>query len=165
MAELQTLRLDSCTGLKSLEMIKHLTKLKVLSLRYIPNLENLEIINYFQDLQTLDLSGCTNLIVFNIRNVEKLKVLTLNGCTNLESFDYPHMGKELQELHLEYCKKLNTTLDLSRCTKLKICKIPSDIPDDLIIAIDPFCPFAEQIDDEQKPFVKVSRQPAYYSSL
>ena len=85
----------------------------------------------WNSLQTVELSGCTNLTDMNLPN--NVKTLDISGCTGLTSLTAPSSvtslnvsGSGLTSLDVSACTGL-TTLDVSGCTNLTSLTVPSNV--------------------------------------
>ncbi|KAL1218394.1 Disease resistance protein RRS1B [Cardamine amara subsp. amara] len=81
-------------GTKSLEM------LRTIKLCHSQQLVDIEIVSEAQNLEVIDLQGCTRLQSFPAtRNLLHLRVVNLSGCTEIKSF--PELPPNIETLHLQ----------------------------------------------------------------
>ncbi|XP_050209702.1 disease resistance-like protein DSC1 [Mercurialis annua] len=116
--------------------ISQLTKLTFMSLRYSKNIQSLPTTIDLQSLETLDLSGCSNLkrfpevsktlrylylsetaiqeVPWSVQHLRKLVILDMKNCTKLEFIPSTICGlKSLEVFALSGCKKLETFPEIS----------------------------------------------------
>jgi len=91
----------------------YLNKREKLSLPYFSKLTSLPetALARLTSLQTLDLSGCSNLASFTIPDtLLSLKRLSLSGCQNLASVTIPDTLLSLEYLYLSHCSNLASVI-------------------------------------------------------
>jgi hypothetical protein len=107
LSRLQILSLTGCTALQNVDTLKSLSRLQSLGLYQCPALQNVDGLKGLSRLQDLDLSGCPAL-----QNVDALKSLTglkhlgLRNCTALQNVDVLKGLSGLQWLNLTACTAL-----------------------------------------------------------
>lgn len=136
--------LVGCTELRSVDGLKGLSSLKILSLTDCTSLQNVDGLKGLASLQELNLTGCTSLqnvdglqcltsiqAIFlrdctALRSVNPLKSLTslpslsLRGCTALQNADGLESLTSLEQLDLSGCTALENVDSIKGLTSLKI---------------------------------------------
>ncbi|CAN1304629.1 Disease resistance protein L6 [Linum perenne] len=112
-------------GLESLEALESLT----LSLRRLPNLSGLD------NLETLDVSGCIQLVdVTGLAKLKSLQKLNMSNCWSIEELPDISGMKSLNILYLNECIKLIKVIGLEKLESLEQlhmagCKSIKELPD------------------------------------
>ncbi len=106
--------------LKSAEIVARLTQLQTLDLSECTDLTEVPSLANLTHLQSLDLTGCTHLTeVPSLDSLTRLQTLNINQCFGLTQMPSLDRLTELQTLNIMYCAGLTEVPSLDNLTKLK----------------------------------------------
>lgn len=119
-ADLERLDFYECPNVKDVGIVSEFAKLRELTFRGNPSLQNLDIIRSGANLTSLHVSDCRNLNDLNaLRQLPSLRSLYLSGIPAIQDTELLRGLVLLEELDLSGCKELSDITGLHALKSLK----------------------------------------------
>ena len=128
LSSLEHLDLSLCTKVLTLDALKTLLGLRVLSLANC-RVTTVHALRDLKQLESLDLQGCQSLKhLEGLEGLSSLQTLRLNGCTSLRKVRHLERLPALAELDLRGCSSLKSLAGLEKIPSLRVLNLGYKFP-------------------------------------